>query len=389
MRKLPIGWGEHRLNRHSKVKVLRCSVSIIPFATQVDRYFFREMLMPFVSGLLIFVVILTGHMLYWALDKIINQNVPAKDLLLMMVYRLPSVLVLSLPIAMIIATSIALTRLGREGELMAFRLSGINGVRLAYPFLVVALFVSALDLWINERLAPEANYRAESILRRLMLTYTIPLIEENRFLRLSNNYFAYVRRVEPETKTLYGVMIYELEPRSGSFPRVYIARNATHKDGVWWFHNVVIHQYDDQGRQIAEMLTERMTLNIEENIEAFITASKTPLEMSSQELKEQIDMLDRSGIDAHAMKIDYHFKFSLPAASFIMTLWAAPLSMRFSRSGTYAGMLIAILAIFLYQGFMGWSRAIGIKYHLSPFLSAWSQNIFFGLMGLIMLLKER
>ncbi|MCS7253947.1 MAG: LptF/LptG family permease [Armatimonadota bacterium] len=377
------------MNRSRTARALSCAINIIPFATQIDRYFLREMITPFVSGLLIFIVILTGHMLYWALDKIINQNVPAKDLLLMMVYRLPSVSVLSLPIAMIIATSITLTRLGREGELMAFKLSGISGIRLAYPFLVVSLLVSFVDLWINERLVPEANHRAENILRKLMLTYTIPLIEENRFLKLSNKYFAYVRRVEPEAKMLFGVMIYELEPTLGSFPRVYIAKSATHENGCWWFHDVVIHQYDEQGRQVAEMLTERVTLNIEESIEAFITASKTPLEMSSQELKKQIEMLDRSGIDAHTMKIDYHFKFSLPAASFIMALWAAPLSMRFSRSGTYAGMLIAILAIFLYQGFMGWSRAIGIKYHLSPFLSAWSQNIFFGLMGLIMLIKER
>lgn len=297
--------------------------------------------------------------------------------------------VLSLPIAMIIATSITLTRLGREGELMAFKLGGVSGIRLAYPLLVVALFISLLDLWINERLAPEANHRAENILRKLMLSYTIPLIEENRFLRLSNKYFTYVRRVEPNAKMLFGVMIYELEPALGFFPRVYIAKSATHKDGTWWFYDVVIHQYDENGRQVAELITERLTLNIEEDISAFITASKTPIEMSSQELKQQIDMLDRIGIDAHAMKIDYHFKLSLPAATFIMTLWAAPLSMRFSRSGTYAGMLIAILAIFLYQGFMGWSRAIGIKYHLSPFLSAWSQNIFFGLMGFIMLLRER
>ncbi|HID07026.1 MAG TPA: hypothetical protein EYP10_07740, partial [Armatimonadetes bacterium] len=55
----------------------------LPFATRVDRYFLREMIFPFLSGGLIFVTILTGHMLYWALDKIINQNVPAKDLLLM------------------------------------------------------------------------------------------------------------------------------------------------------------------------------------------------------------------------------------------------------------------------------------------------------------------
>jgi len=368
---------------------IRRVVLLIPFVTHADRYFLREMLTPFIAGLLIFVTILTGHMLYWALDKIINQNVPAKDLLLMMLYRLPSVLVLSLPIAMIISTSIALTRLGREGELTAFKLSGVNGMRLAYPFLVVSVLVSFVDLWINDRVAPEANHRAENILRRLLLSYSIPFIEENRFLRLSNKYFVYVRHVEPTAKMLYGVMIYELEPSTGSFPRVYIAKSASHEDGTWWFRDVVIHQYDEQGHQVAEMFTERITLNIKESIETFVTAAKTPIEMSSQELKQQIEMLDKSGIDVHAMKIDYHFKFSLPAACFIMTLWAAPLSMRFSRSGTYAGMLIAILAIFLYQGFMGWSRAIGIKYHLSPFLSAWSQNFFFGLMGMVMLLKER
>ncbi|HID07084.1 MAG TPA: YjgP/YjgQ family permease, partial [Armatimonadetes bacterium] len=280
-------------------------------------------------------------------------------------------------------------RLGREGELMAFRLAGISVMRLVYPFLVTAVLVSLLDFAINEKIAPEANHRAESILRRLLLSYTVPFIEENKFLRLSNNYFAYVRRVDSVTKTLWGVMIYELEPQSGAFPRVYIAKYARREGDIWWFYDVVVHQYDNQGRQLVEMITDRVKLNFEEDIEAFLSASKTPLEMSSEELKRQIELFDRSGIDVHAMKIDYHFKFALPAASLIMTLWAAPLSIRFSHSGTYAGLVIAILAIFLYQGFMGWSRAIGIKYHLLPFLAAWSQNIFFGLMGFIMLLRER
>jgi len=133
----------------------------------------------------------------------------------------------------------------------------------------------------------------------------------------------------------------------------------------------------------------RLVLNLQEDLERFWADQRQPFELSVQELKDRIAVFEKAGMDTYSLQVAYHFKFSVPAATVVMTLWAAPLSIHFARSGSFAGLFIAVLGVFLYQGAMGWSEVLGEKYHLAPFLAAWSQNFLFGLMGVWLLWRVR
>jgi len=50
----------------------------VPFASRLDRYFLREMVAPFVTGVLFFVVVLTGHYFYWAIKSIVGPKGASK-----------------------------------------------------------------------------------------------------------------------------------------------------------------------------------------------------------------------------------------------------------------------------------------------------------------------
>ena len=47
------------------------------------------------------------------------------------------------------------------------------------------------------------------------------------------------------------------------------------------------------------------------------------------------------------LKVDWHFKLSLPLSCLVFALCAAPLSLRFSRVGSYSGILLGIVIMFL------------------------------------------
>lgn len=363
----------------------------VPFVSRMDRYFLREMVLPFIIGVLFFVVVLTGHFFYQILNLIINRGMPAKDLLLMMLYLVPGAAALAVPIGMILCTCVAINRLGREMELMALRASGVSVQRMTLPFVVVAIIVTIGDFYLNDRIAPEANHRANKIMYRLMMMDPTPLIEDDKFFKVGGDFWFYVRQVNRETNTLHGILIYRKDPQNWQFPQV-ITANWAQKDtkgDIWVLHDGIVHKYCEKGRLIAETPFQTMELNLREDLEQFWAEQKNVYEMSSLELKERIEVFEKGGLNTHALQVDFHFKFSLPAATLIMTLWAAPLSLRYSRSGSFAGLFIAILGVFLYQGAMGWARAIGIKYFLPPFWVAWSQNFFFGLMGVWLLWRER
>ncbi|GBC98251.1 hypothetical protein HRbin17_00751 [bacterium HR17] len=364
----------------------------VPFVSRMDRYVLREMIAPFCAGVLFFVVVLTGHYFYWAI-KSIGRGVPARDALLMVVYLMPSAAVLSIPIGMILATSVTLNRMGREMELIALRASGVSVQRVVTPFVIVAALVSVGDFYLNDRVAPVTNRRANEILQRLLVVNPTPLVEPDKFFKVGNDFYFYVREVDRATATLRGVLIYRKDPRNWAFPQVITAQWGQ-KDPTsnrWVFHNVVVHTYGRKGNLLVhtERPMRQLVLNLHENLQEFWADQRQPFELSVQELKDRIAVFEKGGMDAYSFKVAYHFKFAVPAATIVMTLWAAPLSIRFARSGSFAGLFIAVLGVFLYQGAMGWSEVVGEKYRIAPFLVAWSQNFLFGLMGVWLLWRAR
>jgi len=364
----------------------------VPFVSRMDRYFLREMIAPFCLGILFFVVVLTGHYFYWAI-KNIARGLPAKDLLLMVVYLVPNAAVLAIPIGMILGTSVALNRMGREMELMALRASGVSVQRMVLPFLVVSLFVSVGDFFLNDRIAPVANQRAKEILQRLLLINPTPFVEPDKFFKVGGEFYFYVREVDRASNTLRGILIYRKDPRNWSFPQAITARWGE-KDPTsnrWVLHEVIVHTYDQKGDLLVhtQRPMRRLVLNLQEDLERFWADQREPFELAVRELEDRIIVFEKAGMDTYNLQVAYHFKFSIPAATVVMTLWAAPLSIHFARSGSFAGLFIAVLGVFLYQGAMGWSEVIGEKYRLAPFLVAWSQNFLFSLMGVWLLWRVR
>ncbi len=363
----------------------------IPFASKMDRYFLREMVAPFIMGVLFFVVVLTGHYFYWAIKSIVGQRAPAKDLLLMVVYLMPQAAALAIPIGMILCTCIALNRMGREMELMALRASGVSVQRMMMPFVVVAILVTIGDFFLNDRIVPESNRRANQILYRLAYINPTPLIESDKFFKVSDDLWFYVRLVNYQTNRLEGVLVYQRDPQQWQFPQAIVAQWAQKEpnENRWMLHEGVIHKFNAKGDLIAQIPFRQQVINLPPDLPLLINDNRKPHELSTQELRQRIETLDKTGQTSYELQIAYHFKFSVPAATLVMTLWAAPLSIRFSRTGSFAGLFIAILGVFLYQGAMGWAEAIGQRYFLPPFWVAWSQNFIFGVMGLWLLWRER
>ena len=79
----------------------------------------------------------------------------------------------------------------------------------------------------------------------------------------------------------------------------------------------------------------------------------------------------------------------MPAACFVMALLAAPLSLRFARHGSFAGLVCAFGLAFAYQALDSFFRAMGIAGRLEPAVAAWSTNGILVLLGLGLLWRER
>ncbi len=359
------------------------------FPALMDRYILRELLLPFVFGVAVGWVLLLGQFLYDQMPLLLSRGLPLGLIARFLLYLIPGVTVLALPVGVALATCLVLTRMGRDNEIMAWRMSGVSLTRIFVPVFLVALVVTYFDFLLNDRVAPWANHESLNILRRISMTRPVALIDEHRFFRAAEKYFFYVSNVDRRHNKLYGVMVYEQDPKTGTFPRAYIAQVAFRKGGKWHLQEGYVHQYNARGELLAEGRMKQITLDIAEDMSAYWSEQRGPTEMSSAKLRELIDLYRRSGRSVVTWEVDYHFKYSIPFACLVMTLLGAPLSLRFARYGSFGGLLIWIILVFLYQGFLSWIRYLGLIGALSPFMAAWATNLLFAGVGVVLLWRER
>src|SRR5258708_34382582 len=90
----------------------------------LDRYVLREMLVPFLIGQAAIVLLLTGSVLYNNADVLLVNRVPVAFVVRMVLYFLPFVVHMTMPVAMAVSASLCISRLSADNEITVMRASG-------------------------------------------------------------------------------------------------------------------------------------------------------------------------------------------------------------------------------------------------------------------------
>ena len=123
----------------------------------LDRYVIREVLLPFVIGLLVFTFILIIPFLIQYAETFIAKGVDTSVVLRIMATLLPQALALSIPAALLIALLIGFGRLSADREFVAMQACGVSVARLLRPVGAIALAGWAATSYIMLVALPDAN----------------------------------------------------------------------------------------------------------------------------------------------------------------------------------------------------------------------------------------
>src|SRR5512137_382039 len=111
----------------------------IRFTKTITQYVLRELFGPFCLGLLIFTFVLFMKEVLDLIELVINKGVSLKVVLEMVVYIMPSFLVLTIPMAVLVAALTAFGRLSTDSEITAMKASGISLYTLFVPVCLFAV----------------------------------------------------------------------------------------------------------------------------------------------------------------------------------------------------------------------------------------------------------
>ena len=405
---------------------------------RISRYALSEFLISFLVSFAFFFFIFFINQLLVMAEEIFARQVPFWDVLLFILFSLPSIVALSFPFGALVGALMSVGRLSSDNELLAMRASGIPLRRVLRPLLAVGLLLSIVSFIMNDYFLPLGNLRLGRMYRKIL--YSNPSIELEPYSvkkyqdtviitggiegnRISNlviidkndrnqrRVITARRGVLEEAAGQKGVISIRLE---GVFSQT---RNADGRDRFEYttadsmIYNILLKDISvafmnpgpremravDVWRQIQTMEKQFVVTSREHDRETGRLALDLAMQVrylrdtsagdSAAITKGTAELAgayaryraarDHRPVDRNLQLylLEFHKKFSIPFACLIFVLFAFPVSLMARRSGRAVGFGLGLLVSAVYWGLLFMGQTLGLRLELPPLLAMWLPNL--------------
>ena len=351
---------------------------------KLDRYLWRELIMPFIIGTGVVVLMFTANLLIALQKQLDLSQVPKLALVQYLVFKVPGYLNLTLPVGMALAAALVTARLSRETELTAMRSAGASLIRILVPVMMFGALVGVGDYFVVDRLVPRSETKANSIERQIGVLVAAPSFAENKYIQL-NNYQAFIgslRKVKNRVIELNNIIL--ISRPKPNIDQVITAKSGTYSEGEWVLDHAYIRQF--QGAQLIQFKVKKRFPISDRIVVADLYVPPAPEQLSSSQLRKQIALSQSLGQSPQVLEVQLETRFSVPFACIIFAFLSSVLAILFSKMGGFAGILVSILVVDLYwNAYVISTDILGKNGTLSPILAAWLPNILFLIIGIVAL----
>ncbi len=246
-----------------------------------------------------------------------------------------------LPVAALIGTLFALSRLVGNSEYAVMRVSGLSNWRVAGYFAVIGALLSLLVLVLGEYVAPWSEQAAQRY--KLLATRSVVAQQFRSGLWVKDrSAFINVREVMPDN-TLRGIEIYGFNA-DGSLGWIRAAEQADWRGGQTWdLQQVMETHFSSEGIRATRSARQAWQTVLTPDILSVLLVA--PEKMSARTLWRYIAHLKENNQKATRYELALWSKFISPFVIPIMMLIAMPFAIQGPRTGgTSSKIFIGILA---------------------------------------------
>ena len=352
----------------------------------LDRWLLGELVGPLLFGIAAFTAVsLSVGVVFELVRRVAESGLPLWAAAQVLLLNLPAFLVLAFPMATLMATLLAYSRLSGNSELTALRSVGVSTRRMVLPALALALVMSLLTFVFNDAIVPRANLAAANTLNRALgqaiATETADNTLYSRFGPLTApdgqvgqglSQLFYARRFEKGQMKDVTVLDFS---RIGQ-RQMLTAQTGTWNPaaGMWEFRQGRLISVDETGGQTTSAEFERYLYPLGQGpVEvAQLPTDANQMTVAQARRAERLLAEANNLKEARRLRVRIQEKFAFPAICLVFGLVGSALGVRpNSRTSRSQGFGISVLLIFGYYLMSFIFSSLGVKGTLWPVVSAW------------------
>ena len=355
-------------------------ISRIPI---LQKYLLRHFLVSFLGCLFAFVSLFIVVDFFERLRTFLREGSTFLQASTYIVLKIPMIVHLMTPIAVLVATLLAVGRLSQLSEITAMRASGASIRWLVMPLFAAGLVISLLQFIAGETLVPWATQAVEELYHidiKKKLEKGV-LSRENFWFRKDNSFYS-VDEYDSSKARLVGVTRLDFDAQFRLRQRM----DAESADWIssrvgWVAKNVSEIEFENNSKLKLDSF-KVIPLVVSEKPSDFYSMKRGPEEMTSSELRIYIDKLRSEGVPVIKYLVGLTAKFSFPLVNAIVILLAFPFALSSARSGKLTRGFIAGIGVgFAYHFVHAICSSLGSAELIPVTAAAWGANILFTSLG--------
>ncbi len=357
----------------------------------LDRYITRELVLPFLLGLVVFTFLLMIQPLGDYSEQLIAKGVSWGVVVKVLATLVPQALAVTIPIALLIGLLIGVGRLSSDRETVAMQACGISLYRLLRPVMAVAVASWVATSYIMIEAVPEANQTFRQIVFGVISARAENEIKPRIFFEDFPNRVLYVGDA----------------PAGGGWRECFLA-DTSKPDQPTVFTAETCRLAIDRDKRTVDMVLTRgsrhaatlsdpakyevarfaeLILGLDPNTVFRATdILKGDNELTIPEIATRVEELKRQGLSIHGPLLAYHRKFALPFACIVLAVIGLGLGVQHGRGGKLAAFVPGIAVVFVYYVLEYGGRQMAKGQIVPPWLAVWAPNIILGVAGMLLLL---
>lgn len=351
----------------------------IPGFKILDWYIIKKFLGTYFFAILLIISICVMFDFNEKVDKFIKNDVSTTSIIFDYYMNfIPYFINLFSPLFVFIAVIFFTAKLADNSEVIAMLSSGVSFKRLMRPYMFSAGLIAVMTLYLSSYVIPPANVTRIKFQNSYVKDKRV-VWGQNIQLEVEPNIIAYFDRFDANTNTGYR---FSLERFEGKELKSRLIAQQIKWDSAyhWTIKDYMIRDFTGLKEEITFGNSIDSTLTIIPS--DFMISVNDSEQMTTPELKKYIDRQKQRGIgNIQLFEIEYHKRFAMAFAAFILTIIGASLSARKLKGGMGMNMGIGLLLSFSYILFMQVSSSFAISGLVSPFVAIWIPNVTYSLIA--------
>lgn len=354
----------------------------------LDRYIIQTMMPPLIFGVGIFACLFLIEQLVNEMNNLVQKQINPILIIKLLAYMLPSTLIFTIPMGVLMGTMIAFGSLSANSEITAFEAAGVSVRRLTRTAIIIGVLICFFVLFILQYVVPDTRTKMENVVKQMLFSRPTMLIIPGQFLQDIPGFSLYVENLNKSTNTATNVIYFQ--NINGVFPMVTVAQNMKMSSGEIALSNGMIYSMDNTGKANITGTFSSQVIPLG-SFTANLNSSSVDNNAyySLGELLERIKTTREGHGDSIPDQIMLQQYLAMSFSPIILIFLGTLLSIKNRRSGKGISFGFSLILIFIYLAMMQVGTMLALNRAVTPFLGMWYPNIVLIIFSIFLFIKQK